>query len=459
MKKVLLVSANQEKIPYPVAPIGLLFVAGALKKAGFGVSILDLLFCSSTNSDIKKAVKQARPDFIGISLRNVDNLTFPKSVSYLPPIKKIIRTIKRSTAAPIILGGSAFSLFPKEILSYLGCEYGITGEGEEALVNLLGRLNNHADRLDTIDNLVWKQGSRINCNNTRCLRAPFDFVLDYGLINSRLYAKASGMMNVQSKRGCRFKCSYCTYPSIEGKNYRLRPPAIIAQEVSLLQKKYAIPHVFFVDDVFTYPSGHASSVCEALLNEGTKMPWSCFASPYGITKKLLKSMKKAGCTHIEFGSDALSNGVLKKLRKPFTVRDVFKASSLCREAGIKCAHYIIFGAPGENKDTLKESFAAIRKLQGDAIIAMTGIRIYPGTELEKLSIDEGVISKRTDLLFPHFYLSRELSPDKLLEKVAKFARQNPYCIVPGLEIRSSEKMYAVLRKYYHQGPLWGYLRA
>jgi radical SAM superfamily enzyme YgiQ (UPF0313 family) len=224
-----------------------------------------------------------------------------------------------------------------------------------------------------------------------------------------------------------------------------------------LEKKYAIPHVFFVDDVFTYPAEHALSICEALLNEKIEMKWSCFASPYGISKKLLIMMKKAGCTHIEFGSDALSDGVLSKMHKPFSVKDILKASRLCREIGIKCAHYIIFGAPGENCNSLKAGFDMIRKLNGDAIIAMIGIRIYPGTELEKLGVREGIIRDNADLLSPRFYLSSEISTDELLKKVTKFAHNSSYCIVPGLGIRSSEKMYSVLRKYYHEGPLWGYL--
>ena len=457
MKNILLVSANQEKMPYPVAPLGLLFVAHALKRSGFSVSILDLCFSDNIHDDIKEAVKQKSPDFIGVSLRNVDNLTFPKSVSYLPAIREIINTIKNYTDAPIVLGGSAFSLFPKKILSFMDCEWGVVGEGEEALVELLKCFNNGGKNLKTVANLVRRQGNRIYSNQVKCLQSPFDFVLDYSLINNRSYAKYSGMANVQTKRGCKFECAYCTYPLIEGKSYRLRSPEIIAEEVVLLQKKYTTSHIFFVDDVFTYPGKHASLVCEALLKKNVKVSWSCFASPYAISKKLLVLMKKAGCTHVEFGSDALSDRVLIKMRKPFTVKEVLRASSLCKEIGIKCAHYIIFGAPGENNASLKEAFATIRKLQGDAIIAMIGIRIYPKTELERISIREGIISKKTDLLFPHFYLSRELSANKLLEQVAKFARENPYCVVPGLEIRSSEKMYTVLRKHYSQGPLWGYL--
>ena len=168
-------------------------------------------------------------------------------------------------------------------------------------------------------------------------------------------------------------------------------------------------------------------------------------------------MKKAGCTHVEFGSDALSNRVLAKLRKPFKVKEVLRASHLCNEIGIKCAHYIIFGAPGENRASLKEEFKTIRKLNGDAIIAMIGIRIYPGTELEKISIREGVIAAHANLLFPSFYLSSEIPTEELVARVKEFTLANPNCVVPGLEIRSTEAMYSVLRKHYHEGPLWGYL--
>lgn len=457
MKRVLLISTNQEKLPYPAAPLGLLYIAHALKRAEFSVSILDLCFSSNVQEDIKKTIKRINPDFIGVSIRNVDNLTFPKSVSYLPAVREIIKLVKHHTSAPLVLGGSAFSLFPKEILKFMDCEWGIIGEGEEAFVELLKCFNSRESSYKAVNNLIWNKGGKIYCNRVKYLDTSFDYILDYSLIDNRRYSRSAGMVNVQTKRGCGFKCAYCTYPSIEGRGYRLRQPEIIAEEMHLLHSKYLIPHAFFVDDVFTYPAEHAVSVCEALLKKKVEMSWSCFASPYGITKKLLMLMKKSGCTHVEFGSDALSNRVLKRLHKPFSVRDVLKASSLCKEIGIKCAHYIIFGAPGENYDTLREGFVTIRKLQGDAIIAMVGIRIYPGTELENLSIHDGAISKQTDLLFPHFYLSRELPTNKLLEKVAKFARENSHCIVPGLEIRSSEKMYEILRKHYHQGPLWGYL--
>ncbi len=444
-------------MPYPVVPLGLLYIEHALRGANFNVSILDLCFSKDAHGDIMRSIKMVAPDFIGVSLRNIDNLTFPGSVSYLPAMKEIIKAIKSYTRALIVLGGSAFSLFPEEMLSFLNCEWGVVGEGEDAFVKLLKCFGAHKKNYKDISNLIRKQGGKIHSNPAKCLEHPVSSALNYDLIDNHMYVKYAGMANVQTKRGCGFKCAYCTYPLIEGKEYRLRPPETIAAEMMLLQKEYAVPHVFFVDDVFTHPPEHAAAVCEALLKKNVKMRWSCFASPQGISKKLLVLMKKTGCTHIEFGSDALSDKLLARLRKPFTVKDILKASRLCKAVGIKCAHYIIFGAPGENLASLKEGFKIIGKLKGDAIIAMLGIRIYPGTELEKISIKEGAIAARTNLLFPRFYLSPEISTDELTEKVREFALANFHCIVPGLGIRSSEAMHSILRKHYQEGPLWGYL--
>jgi radical SAM superfamily enzyme YgiQ (UPF0313 family) len=457
LKRILLVSANQEKNPYPVAPIGLLFIANALKASGHEVAVLDLCFSEDVGADIKAKVQEVSPDLIGVSIRNVDNLTFPQTVSYLPVVKNIVDKIKAVTDTPIVLGGSAFSLFPEKILNYMDCNFGILGEGEEAMGELLASISQKRDDFSHVSNLVWRRNGNVVTNRLKYLQESLDRPLDYGFVDNARYMDRAGMGNVQTKRGCAFQCSYCTYPSIEGRKYRLRSPDVIVDEMLLLQDRHNVQHVFFVDDVFTAPEEHAAAVCEALIDKGVKMRWSCFASPWKVSRSLLELMKKAGCTHIEWGTDALSDKVLLKLRKPFKTEDAIRVSRECREVGIKSAHYIIWGAPGEDKSTLQEAFEAIKRLQGDAVIAMLGIRIYPGTELENTSVEDGIISKDDDLLEPRFYISRGILVKELIDAVSGFAKQNPQCVVPGLGIRSSEEMYAILRKHYREGPLWGYL--
>lgn len=456
MKSVLLLSANQEKIPYPVAPLGLLYIAHALKHNGFRVSILDLCFSKNTSRDIKLSIKSFRPNFIGVSVRNIDNLSFPRSVSYLPAIKNVISYVRLNTKVPIILGGSAFSLFPEDLLKLTRCLMGIVGEGEEAFVKLIKLISSNSGRFHTIPNLAWIKESKFHQNRIECLKSK-DYVLGRELINNSLYSKFGGMGNVQTKRGCKFRCVYCTYPYLEGSSYRLRNPAIIAQEMKILKTKYKINHIFFVDSVFNYPVDHAAAICEEILRKKINITWSCFAWPHRTSVKLLELMKMAGCTHIEFGSDAFSEKTLAMLHKPFLVDDIMSVSERCKKTGIKFCHYVIFGAPGENRRTLEEAFKNLKQIKSTAIIAMAGIRIYPNTELQEISIKEKIINSEDDLLEPRFYLSPKIPHRFLLNRVVEFARSMPNCVAPGLDIRSSGIMFETLRKHYPQGPLWGYL--
>jgi len=456
VKKVLLVSANQEKNPYPVAPLGLLYIAHALQHNGLKVSILDLCFSKNISGDIKSSIKSFKPNLVGVSIRNIDNLSFPASVSYLPEVKKVIKYVKSNTNVPVILGGSAFSLFPEVLLRLTECSMGIVGEGEGAFVKLVKSINPDSDNLKAIENLAWIEEGVFHQNNISCLKNR-DYVLERDLINNSWYSKFGGMGNIQTKRGCKFRCSYCTYPFLEGNSYRLRKPEIIAQEMEVLKTKYKINHIFFVDSVFNYPVDHASAICKEILRKKINITWSCFAWPHRTSGNLLKLMKMAGCTHIEFGSDAFSKKTLAMLHKPFSVDDIMSISECCNKFGIKCCHYVIFGVPGENRRTLEEAFKNLKQIKSTAIIAMAGIRIYPNTELQEISIKEKIISSEDDLSEPRFYISPKIPYKLLLKRVAEFAQSMPNCVAPGLNIRSSGRMFETLRKHYPQGPLWGYL--
>src|SRR5215470_17364522 len=110
--RVLLVSANQERSPDPVAPLGLCYVATAAADAGHAVTVLDLCFSTAPETDVADAIAATSPDAIGISLRNVDNCAYPDTVSYLPHYCRIVDACRAVSEAPIVLGGSAFTTMP-----------------------------------------------------------------------------------------------------------------------------------------------------------------------------------------------------------------------------------------------------------------------------------------------------------------------------------------------------------
>ncbi|MGB9080401.1 MAG: cobalamin-dependent protein, partial [Desulfuromonadaceae bacterium] len=141
--KILLISANRERDPYPVFPIGLACLAGPLKAAGHLLTALDLCFEPDPNSAISSALAENRPDAVVISLRNLDNVTWPGSRSYLDGVRDTVALCH--ARAVTIIGGAGFSLMPVEILAAVGADYGVAAEGEEVLPRLIDCLESRGD--------------------------------------------------------------------------------------------------------------------------------------------------------------------------------------------------------------------------------------------------------------------------------------------------------------------------
>ena len=118
--RVLLVSANQERSPDPVAPLGLCYVATATADAGHEVAVVDLCFRPDVEAAVAEGVNALYPDVIGVSLRNVDNCAFPDTVSYLPHYRRVVDACRAASEAPIVLGGAAFTTMPAHYLRVLG---------------------------------------------------------------------------------------------------------------------------------------------------------------------------------------------------------------------------------------------------------------------------------------------------------------------------------------------------
>ncbi len=266
------------------------------------------------------------------------------------------------------------------------------------------------------------------------------------------------MANVQTKRGCPFSCCYCTYPLLEGHGMRLRPVGEILAEIQGLVNDYGVNYLYFVDDIFNYPPEFASQLCRAMTAARIPVNWSAFINPDFITEGLMDDMLAAGCDAVEFGSDSGSPAMLKNLRKSFSVDDLRRASLLCHERGVDFAHYLLFGGPGETRETVLESFELMDELQPTAVITMTGIRIYPNTALYRTALDEGIIGEDTPMLDPVFYIAPAIR-DTLADLITAEAMKRRNWIVPGLEINASSAMLDAMRMFRVRGPLWKMIKS
>ncbi len=451
MMKLLLISPNIEFLPDPIFPLGLAYIAAALKRRGIDHRILDLCFVADVEAELAAEIASYRPDLIGLSLRNLDNVSYPKYTSYLPFYREVIDIIRRHTDSRIILGGSAFSLMPNEILAYLGADFGIVGEGELAIIKLL-------ERIET----VQKTGKQLE----KCILRDQDVGViqkldehpapDRSRLDNAAYLEFGGMGNLQTKRGCPFRCIYCTYPIIEGRNVRLRNPKQICDEIESLTER-GIRNIFIVDNEFNYPVEHAQFVCHEIIKRKLKIKWSGYANPKFIQPRLVALMRDSGCSGIEFGSDAANPFMLKQMGKAFTLEEMIRASELCHSSGLSFCHSLLIGGPGETMQTVRRTFDAILAMSPTAVVCMVGIRVFPGTRLFEIAKKEGSIQPGQNLLEPSFYLSPEIK-DTILSFVETFSKEHPTWIFPGMEININRTLQKKIRRLGARGPLWEYMK-
>ena len=451
MRRIQLISANRCTNPDPVFPLGLAHLSAALRRAGYEVAWLDVLAGAEGLGDM---LKSWRPDFVGISLRNIDDVLIRKRETFFGELGSLVETVRQETRCPVILGGSGFSIFPQQLLELAGADYGICGEGEAGLVALVEALENDGE-LERVPGLVYRRDGTIRVNAASF--CAFDGELSEadrpGPITGH-YLRNSGVLNVQTQRGCGFRCDYCTYPLIEGRRHRRRPPELVAAEFEQIQRLGA-RYVFVVDSVFNSSARHVTEVCEAMLRRNVKMSWGCFLRPKGLTPELMQLMARAGLKHIEFGTDSFCDEVLAAYQKDFSFDDILQASEAARQAKVDFCHFLIAGGPGETAETLRTGWRNSQRLNGGAILAVVGMRIYPGTALFEQAVAEGQICRDADLLAPTYYLAPGLTTESVFGQIQEFARVSPNWIV-GDPSRVYQNMVERLRQRGVLGPLWSY---
>ncbi len=440
MMRVLLISPNKEQIPDPVFPLGLAYIASALRKHGHDVQTADLCFCDNADSFLRDCISSFRPEVIGVSIRNIDDVAYPKKHSYLHEYKEAVEAARKYSDAPVVLGGSGFTIMPELFMKYLKADFGIAGEGEQAFPDLLDRIRAGEPLSHAVPPVIAPSGKINDLDEVFPDRTLFD-------VNA--YYHHGGMLNIQTKRGCGFHCIYCTYPKIEGKKVRMRDPASVAAEIEEVTKQTGAVHFFIVDSIFNYPVEHAEAVCRAIIRRGLKVHWSCYANPSYMTERLAGLMAKAGCTGVEFGADSMNDASLLRMGKNFTFREIEKASSLCREHGIKFCHFIFAGAPGDDDDTMKKNIERLRKLNPDAAVIMAGIRIFPGTRLAEIAeVDLGITDPGLE---PVFYLSKKIAD---IDAVAETVSKERHWVMPGYEINLYPRLQKKIRDRGIKGALW-----
>lgn len=405
--KVLLISVDTESGPARVLPLGLGHVAAAARRAGHETALLRVAASDDPVASVARAVAAAAPDVVGVSVRNVDDQSREAPRFLLARAREVVDACRAATAAPVVVGGAGYSIFPDAALAYLGADAGIRGEGEAVFPELLRRL----ERSEVLTGLP---GVHLPGGPPAIAPATVGDLDALPLPDDDAWTGADPtdpdlFVPVQTRRGCPLDCSYCATAAIEGRAVRFRSPGKVADHLSGLVGA-GFRRAFFVDNTFNLPADYALALCREIASRQLPLRWRCIVYPYGMTEGLARAMAEAGCVEASVGFESGSPPVLRKMGKLFSPEDVRATTDLLASHGIRRNGFLLLGGPGETTETLRESVAFAGSLGLDSLKVTVGLRIYPGTPLARTAVAEGVVAPDEDLLAPRFYLAPGIDP-------------------------------------------------
>ncbi|HOV10580.1 MAG TPA: lipid biosynthesis B12-binding/radical SAM protein [Bacteroidales bacterium] len=450
-KNILIASLNTLTVPYPVYPIGISYLSTYIeqKLPDYQVTLFD--FNLSNPEDFLRTLEQLSPQYIGFSIRNIDGANSYDPTNFIKGYKTIIDFLRKNYHSDykVFLGGAGFSIFPQAMFSLLKPDYAVVGEGEESLVELITNLD-AGKPVDHIGGLVYEKNGAIVVNNKKLHPADLQLCFDKNLID--FYWYHSGMLNIQTKRGCPFNCVYCTYPVIEGRIVRTLNTDLIVENISKLYRDKGIDYIFFTDSVFNMKNDYNIELAEKIIRSGIKIRWGAYFYPKGLNKEILQLFKTSGLTHIEFGTESISQHVLQCYGKHFTVDDIIQQSELCNMVDVPFAHFMILAGYGETDKTINETFENSKKIKNTVFFPFVGMRIYPGTKLYEIAVNENIIDKNDLLLEPRYFISKEVNTATLKDRAKNTGRR---WVFPDEDTAAITNKMRTLRN--KKGPLWEYL--
>ncbi len=392
--RVLLVQSPSGRPEPPVFPLGLAFLAGQLE--GHTVSAVDLSAGRNATEVLAGAMEGTNPEVVALSLRNIDDSSYPVTWSYLEQLDPVIRALEGFRGS-LLVGGPGFTINAEQMMARYGrIDAGVAGEGEEILPRLL-------------EEPASVQGSR------KLHRPPapdLSRILppDYSILPLGPYEPHYGI-GVQSRRGCAFGCTYCTYAFLGGRGFRCRPPDRVLEDVIQLGS-LGCRRFQFVDSVFDAPVDFFRTLVGRLASV-PGIEWGAWVDA-GIDRRDLEAMAGAGCRKVDFSPDAITASGMRRLGKRGDFGSIVSAVRAARAAGMDVGVNFFNGNPGEGLAALIGKFAFMamsRLLLGfrHTTVNIGTIRVYKGSRLAEEMKEQGLVGRDCDFLDPVFLPARGLA--------------------------------------------------
>lgn len=393
-------------------PLGAAYLAAYARERGLSVAILDNCVELKTPEETALAAAALKPRLIGLTATTTN----------YPTLLAIARALKKALpGTPIVAGGPHASALPELTLCEEALDFVAEGEGEETLYEL-ARAVIGGGPLSGIAGLYFRENGRMIRNAPRApiedldsLPFPAYDLLPMAKYHPSLSRRISrgAMGSILTARGCPHQCVFCSH-GVFGRKLRLRSPANVIREASLLKKTYGITELLVWDDTFTIDRERAKEIARGI-RSAAGVPWSCYSRVDDADEGLYSELATAGCGEMLFGAESGNNAILSAAGKGITREQTERAVRLCREKGISSFCSVILGLPGDTRGTMKETVEFFTRLNPD-YAAFCLLIPFPGTDLFREAAAKGLIDlKKTDWKTYVTIFSSALPPVSLCE--------------------------------------------
>jgi anaerobic magnesium-protoporphyrin IX monomethyl ester cyclase len=371
-------------------PLGLAYLAAAIRKAKHNVKIIDAAPLHYKPSDLMQDISKNDYDVIGITFMT-------PMYSCAMGIVRMIRDADK--AVKIIVGGPHVTIMPEEtLMDNRAIDFAVLGEGEYTIVELLDALGQEQKDVTKITGIAWvdkktdkliKTPQREPEKNIDNIPIPARDLLPMKLYKpTPTYYQKLPAFILLTTRGCPFQCSYCS--KIFGNKIRYHSVERVIEEMEILINEYGAQEIIFRDDTFTVNREYTIKLCKEIIkrNINKKVKWMCMTRVNLVDKELLTIMKKAGCWSMHFGVESGSQHLLNLIRKGVTIEQIKNAFVLTRETGIKTKAFFMLGLPNEKREDSLRTISFAKELDPDGV-QFTMTVPYPGTELFEIAKASG----------------------------------------------------------------------
>jgi len=393
-RDVLAVYPQEDEIKYfeKMPPLGMLWVCGELRKAGFGIEFVDQQVDDRDPVAIAERTKPLLALLGGTSHTRFESFSLAARIKEASPQTWTIYGGPHATFA----GADALAHIPQ-------IDFIVHGEGEATAIEIAewALAGGRREELPRIRGISYRENGgvlrtppRPQVEDLDSLGPPPRDLVPIDRYRTMMEYLGVPGTSVMTARGCPIACTFCSASAMFGTTYRARSAVSVVDEIEGLTRDHGIRGFKIFDSTFSLTRRHVVEFCSELKRRNLILPWECEIRVGSVDPPLLEMMREAGCYYIDVGVEAGSQRVLDEcIRKKIRVAEAENVLKWAGDMGLLTKVFFTLGHPGETYEEARETNRFIWRNRRYIRLAGygAGVKIYPGTYVEEFALAEGLM--------------------------------------------------------------------